>query len=270
MGKSVVVVPLHSQILRDGPSAIDLERHIVQRYRREGCDGIFLSDITYLGVRMPVSQVLRSLVPDRCFCVVDGAQAINHRPINLTRLGCDLYLAGTQKWLRSYHPLRIALVGRERNARSIANMTRSNRHRFDPLFQFCEAMDGNDFESFGETVNVSALITATGALDEAMTHRVPLNHLWQVVANNTRTLANWFEGNAWNPISCGDLQSGILLLQHRKPISGDHTRLRFGMAQSGIVASAFPGSLVRLSMPRFTLPLKHMTLLLKGLSSLSS
>jgi hypothetical protein len=146
----------------------------------------------------------------------------------------------------------------------------ANRLPCDPLFHFCEAMDGNNFESFGESVNVSALIAARGALEEAMTHRVPLSHHWQVAANNTRTLADWFEGNAWSPIQYGDLQSGILLLQHRKPLSSDHTRLRFVMAQSGIVASAFPGSLVRLSMPRFTLPLNYMTLLLKGLSSLSN
>lgn len=270
LGKSVVVVPLYSDLLRDRRSAVDFTSRIVQRFRVEGCDGIFLSDITHLGIRMPAHQVLASLVPNCSFSVVDGAQALNHRPINLTRLGCDLYLAGTQKWLRSYYPLRIALAGRQRNAESIETTARSHSHLlpFDPLFNFCEAIASKDFGSFGETVNVSALISAAGALEEAMTNSLGIADVWRVVVRNAATLAKWFEGTNWAPITSDDSQSGILLLQHRTPIPGDHAKLRSGMAQIGIVASAFPDGLIRLSMPRFTLSIKNMTLLLKRLSSL--
>ena len=270
-GKSLVVVPLYADSLGDPPSADDLERRIVARYQKEGCDGIFLSDITYLGIRMPLTRILRSLASDCCFSVIDGAQAFNHRPINLTRLGCDFYLAGSQKWLRSYHPLRIAFVGRTLNACSIDSTTSSHVRQltFDPLSHFCEASDRSDVESFGETVNVSALIASAGALEQAMTDSLPLRDSWRVVMKNARKLAHWLDRSTWAPVTCRGSQSGILLLKHNDPIATDHAKLRHTMAQSGIIASAFPDGLIRLSMPRFTLSLKQMSLILKRLASLT-
>ena len=56
--------------------------------------------------------------------MVDGAQALGHRPIDLTELNCDLYLAGTQKWFQAYHKLRITFAGRAETVRLIQDTQR--------------------------------------------------------------------------------------------------------------------------------------------------
>ena len=70
--------------------------------QKTGPDGIFLSDINYLRVRLSVKEFLNVLsTAQQQFVALDGAQALGHRPINLAELYCDLYLAGTQKWFQA-------------------------------------------------------------------------------------------------------------------------------------------------------------------------
>ena len=140
--KSLHVVSLKDQVLHDGLDENDLIEQIVAAYQQRGCDAIFLSDITYLGVRLPLERILTRLDEDCRFSVVDGAQAFNQRPVDLSRLACDLYLAGSQKWLCSYHPLRMAFVGRQRNAEQIENIATGTDAKRDALFNFCRCLEG--------------------------------------------------------------------------------------------------------------------------------
>ena len=213
--KSLHLVSLKDRVIHDEINDDDLIALIVSAYEQRGCDAIFLSDISYLGVRLPIERILARLGKHSRFSVIDGAQAFNQRPVDLSRLGCDLYLAGTQKWFCAYHPLRMAFVGNchAEWTESVVNRMEAKR---DALFNFCRCLEGCPQIAYGETVNVSALIAAAGALQQ-MTNR-PANRftLWQRLTGNAATLGSWLAESSFVPvISSLSLQSGIMLLKDR-------------------------------------------------------
>ena len=166
---------------------------LLQRYyQKSSCDGIFLSDISYLGMRLPLKQFVGSIPSARSpFVVVDGAQALNHRPVDLSVLDCDLYLIGTQKWFQSYHPLRIALVARKRNVSLIEQVrTRSKESSVgaDPLFAFCDTIQSGNFTASGETVNIAGLITAAGSLWQHQHSGQTKRNKWHARVSNAKAL----------------------------------------------------------------------------------
>ena len=157
-------VPLREFIRKPSVVKTDVVDYIVEYLQRHDCDGIFLSDITYDGIRLPVHELLRCLRArgSRPFAVIDGAQAFGQSPLDLGALNCDLYLAGTQKWLGAYHPLRLAFVANKDNLSSIQAVAASfpTDSTPDPLNRFTQSLEDNSFSSFGETVNLSAIIAA--------------------------------------------------------------------------------------------------------------
>ena len=66
------------QMVFDGSADIDAVSQVVtEAYRAHACDGLFLSDISYLGVRMPVRQIINGVARyQRPFAAIDGAQAV--------------------------------------------------------------------------------------------------------------------------------------------------------------------------------------------------
>ena len=235
-------------------------RHLCDAYQRFRCDGLFLSDITYLGIELPVEEVLSALTRFHpSFVVVDGAQSLHQRTVDLSRLPCDLYLAGTQKWFGAYHPLRLAYIGRRTNEASIEQTVRdlsSDGAHPDALFNFCHAVEQGDFASLGETVNISSLIAAAGALRQAHWEASLRHDQWHTVLKNARSLADWLGGESFRPLRPHEsLGSGILLLSAKRPKAHSATRVRTTLARYGIIASAFPKGILRLSMPRHYLSL---------------
>jgi len=86
------VVRLKRMVFNSSANVDAVVQAFVQTYRAHDCDGLFLSDINYLGVRIPVRQIIHGLAPyRRPFVVVDGAQALGQRPVNIQGLECDLY-----------------------------------------------------------------------------------------------------------------------------------------------------------------------------------
>ena len=215
-GKSLHVVPLKNWIFTNRVGVCDIVQRIKRAYQRYDCDGLFLSDISYLGIRLPVVEIMHAIGSHNNFSVIDGAQALNQRPIELSRLGCDLYLAGTQKWLCSYHPLRIALVSRHDNVPTIKDVAAARRHgtrRTDALFNFCQTIENSGFVSYGETVNVSSLIAAAGAVGYMLSRPSPLDQRWRTRKDNALALVGGLASRVWRPLlQCESVRSGILLL----------------------------------------------------------
>ena len=55
--------------------------------------------ITTTGLRMPIREIAALARSRGALCVVDGAQAIGHVPVDVRALGCDAYAACGHKWL---------------------------------------------------------------------------------------------------------------------------------------------------------------------------
>ena len=190
-------------------------------------------------------------------------------------MGCDLYLTGTQKWLCSYHPLRIALVGRHDNVAAINDVARARPHstrRTDALFDFCQTIEGSGFVSYGETVNVSSLIAAAGAVGYMLNRPSPLDQRWRTERDNALALVGRLASRVWRPmLQSASLQSGILLLCQPKFDCVDFcSRARRSLANRGVIASTFPGGIIRLSMPSFHLTPKQLSIITRGLAHLAA
>jgi aspartate aminotransferase-like enzyme len=267
--KSLHVVLLKDRVIHDEIDDDDLIELIVSAYEQRGCDAIFLSDISYLGVRLPIERILARLGKHSRFSVIDGAQAFNQRPVDLNRLGCDLYLAGTQKWFCSYHPLRMAFVGNHCHAEWTERIVNRTDAKRDALFNFCRCLEGRPQTAYGETVNVSALIAAAGALYQMTSRPADRFTLWQRLTENTTTLGSWLAESPFVPVvSSTSLQSGIMLLKDRHSADDAQELQRGDLAKCGLIASAFKGGLLRLSMPTILFSFHQMSTIERALHQL--
>ncbi len=268
----LIEIQLRDLVQNDLSTKADVLESIMLALQRNACDGVFLSDITYKGTRLPVEEVLAQFEGcETCpFTVIDGAQAFHQRPLSLKKLKCDLYLTGSQKWFGAYHPMRMAFVASEDNLQAIeATASELSKHSdTDPFFRFIRSLEVADFASFGETVNLSALIVAAGALRQAEREAAALHDPWDVLRTNTQSLASWIEGHGWYVRQHASLGSGILLLtSSRKSEDRSSIALKQQLGLEGIIASVFPDGSLRLSMPRFYLPLSLQTKVLCALKN---
>jgi selenocysteine lyase/cysteine desulfurase len=51
------------------------------------------------GLRMPIAEIVKLARAHDILCVVDGAQAVGHVPVDVRALGCDAYATSGHKWL---------------------------------------------------------------------------------------------------------------------------------------------------------------------------
>lgn len=188
-GKQLHVARERQQVLSGSVAKTALIEKVVDAYREGGFDGLFLSDVTHTGVRMPSREILQAIpaaVRPR-FTVIDGAQALAHRPLRLDAIGADLYLAGAQKWFGDYHPLRMAFVSPD--AGDVRHAMRSlivSSRVFDPLYELLEGVERGMQSRFGETVNLVALMTAAGALAQWNADSSQVQRTWRIRQYNRR------------------------------------------------------------------------------------
>jgi selenocysteine lyase/cysteine desulfurase len=268
----LIEIPLRGLVRNELSTKSDVLEFIMLALQRNACDGMFLSDITYEGTRLPVVELLTACqrLVQRPFAIIDGAQAFRQRPLSLNKLNCDLYLAGSQKWLGAYHPLRMVFVASDVNQRTIeTTATNLSKHsNADALFRFTRSLERADFASFGETVNLSALVVAAGALRQAEREAATLHHPWEVLRTNAQSLSSWVEGHGWHVRQHVSLGSGIVLLTSSRKCGNRSSRaLKQQLGLEGIIASAFPDGNLRLSMPRFDLSLSLQTRILCALDN---
>ena len=267
----VHVAALNHLVTCDFSSSDEIAEYLKREYERKRCNGLFLSDISYLGVRLPIAKLLSEIEPE--YVVIDGAQAIHHRQVDLTELPCDLYLAGTQKWLHAYQPLRCAVVARKQHAVAINRIVASLRmgHQVDALFQFCERLKSAELLPFGSTVNVSPLICAAGALHQAHQELERSHRIWDIPIANTRLFANWMEDSPWRPLRLHPtLSSGIIrLIPTLQSSRMPGLLIRRVLTRLGIVATAYEDGTLRFSMPKSHLSLQQLSEILRALIHVS-
>ena len=253
-GKSLHVLPVRQKVLAGKCDRRTLSKMIVSAYFKFNCEGLFLSDITHTGVRIPYEEVLRLIqhIQRPHFTVIDGAQALGQRPVQLDSGDVDLYLAGTQKWFGGYHPLRLAFIASQAtDASGLMQSMLAKRLLSDPLATFCQSVSAGNWSPFGETVNLSALITAAGALAGWRESPHLIAKRW-----DNRRLNRHLALDAVAPFACSvvdeSLTAGIALLRMNRINQASlksRTSLREALGQQHIVASEPLRGFVRLAMP---------------------
>lgn len=257
-GRSLHVSQVRRLVLEGGLDDIGLIERLAHDYERHQCDGVFLSDIATTGVRMPLERLIAAFqaIERPRAIVIDGAQALNHRPLQLAKLPVDLYLSGVHKWLGGYHPLRVGFVSRDSDEVSaILRQLIARRHVSDPLHEFCAALEGASMMRFGETVNVTPLLTTAGALDYWRQHPLAADERWRVRCENRLRFLN--ENVSETATTFHDsLAAGIALVRlgNRGSDPRVAANLRPMLAGMGIVASEPLRGLARFSMPCEPLP----------------
>lgn len=274
-GKQLHVTRVRQQVLTCSLAKTALIEKVVDAYREGGSDGLFLSDVTHTGVRMPSREIIQAIpaaVRPR-FTVIDGAQALAHRPLRLDSLGADLYLAGTQKWFGGYHPLRMAFVSADAgDVRTAMRNLIVSGLVCDPLYELLEAVEMGMQSRFGETVNLVALMTAAGALAQWNADASQVQHTWRIRQYNRRQVIRSVSQVATSVIH-ESLASGSLLLQvgpARREAFTFRNSLRQDLAQYQIVASEPLPGLVRLAMPSQQIRPQWTARLREALRSISS
>ncbi|HYT87565.1 MAG TPA: aminotransferase class V-fold PLP-dependent enzyme [Gemmataceae bacterium] len=240
---------------RQGLQATEFVRSVASRYRREQCEGLFLSAVSFEGVRLPVAQIVASLSdvrPPR-FVVVDGAQALAHVPGDLP--ACDVYLAGCHKWLGAGHPLGLAFHPRpssQEYLRNLANEMVINGDLEDPLLLFAAQLENHRLEPFSETVSFAGLFScAAAAAANLADPLVPATRLQSRLAN-ADAVAEAARPSGWEPLLPDTpFRSGILLLQGRAPgvRAAPAEEVRAGFQRHGVAVTTYPEGVARVSLP---------------------
>lgn len=262
-GRTLTKLTLREAVLRDGATDVELVERIVAEYRRADCDGLFLSAVTFQGVRMPLPAIIQALGPrDRPrFTVVDGAQAVNHIPLGLAAGYCDLLLTGCHKWLRAYHPLGLAFcchAATENHIRQTCADMRRRRELDDPLLAFSSQLETGERENFSETVNLGPMFTAAAAVRRMLASPRAKRAEFASQVDNADRVAERASSAGWRPMRPADpMRSGILLLEPRSPgtCSAPPDVLRERLLAAGVALTTYEGATVRASFP--DLPLSH-------------
>jgi selenocysteine lyase/cysteine desulfurase len=85
--------------------------------------------ITTTGLRMPVAEIAALARARGALCVVDGAQALGHVPVDVRALGCHAYAASGHKWLLGPKGTGLLYISRDAEDR-IQPVQREEGRRF--------------------------------------------------------------------------------------------------------------------------------------------
>jgi selenocysteine lyase/cysteine desulfurase len=140
-GRCVTTVPVLQDILEARVGEDELVERLRAEFLRRGCDGLFLTAVSNRGIRLPIERVVRAIeaAVEVRFVVLDGAQDFCHVSADLRNEYCDLYLAGSHKWLRAYHPMGLGFYGHRRSRSYIETVLAhllGNGELDDPLLSF--------------------------------------------------------------------------------------------------------------------------------------
>ena len=251
----LTTLSLRKRILKDKLQPDELVEQVVRSFLRHGCDGLFLPAVDNLGVRLPVERIVRAIKErtELRFVAVDGAQALGHVPLDLDEQYCDFLIAGCHKWLCAYHPMGIGFYGHPRSVgyieQTIGRLQRQGSLD-DPLIRFLGELSGKAPTRYGESVNLAPLFSCQGALQD--TGRDDPTFVLPRRVANADQLVTLLGDHGWKPLRPADgLRSGILLLRstagHLQRLSPDVLRLR--LHEVGLAVSAYPGGVVRVSLP---------------------
>jgi hypothetical protein len=255
-GRRLVCVPVGQLLFEDLATGGDLIERLAAGYRRSGADGLYLTEITHHGVRLPVARLVRLLAGGGHprFIVVDAAQVPGHAPLDLDSGPADLCLAGCHKWVGSGLPLSLAVAPNSRSrglVREVVDSLLHARRLDDPLFRFAKLLSGGDLERLGGTVNLAPLFTACASVSVRLGGAESADARFGRRLDSRRVLSVLAHEAGWEPVGVHpDLQSGILLM--RAPGKAGRVpadRLRSCFRRHGVAVTAFPDGIVRVSLP---------------------
>ena len=144
----ITTIAIRRKVFRENIDADALAELLTREFQRQRCDGLFLPLVDNLGVRMPVEQIVNR-IRETCelrFVAIDGAQAIGHVPLDLDRNYCDLFIAGTHKWLRAFHGMGIGFAPNPGSQSYITNSLKrwqEDGSLNDPLLAFSKELECN-------------------------------------------------------------------------------------------------------------------------------
>lgn len=245
-------------LLCDGKTSEDeLIETVKARFLAADCDGLFLTAVSHLGVRLPVERLVKTLETARPLriVVIDGAQDFCHVSADLSHEYCDLYLASCHKWLEGFHPMGLGFYGRRRSLARIETLLGhmlASGELDDPLLSFTSQLETGVLDGDTETVNLIPLFTCQGAATDAIERVDSLAAILQSRQDNLITAALLAESCGWQArLPTEPFRSGILLLQAERASIRRKTpsEIRGAFSKKGVALTAYNNGFVRLSMP---------------------
>lgn len=248
------VTHIRDEVLSGTISRAEVIRRIAQTFAAGRHDALVVSSVSHEGVRLPLARLVSAIraVNPSALVVVDGAQEFAHVPTSLSKAPCDIYLAGCHKWLSAYQPLAIAVLPNPRTAGLIqADLCGSPVN--DSLFQYLSWLEGHTSDELIETINVTPLVCAWGAISD-LVDRSHFTHFYgfRRRLQNARRLAaeaSTFGWTASRPLP--GLRSGILLLNPFEALRHDLPAavLQRRFARFGVLLTVLTEGTIRVSFP---------------------
>jgi hypothetical protein len=253
--KCVTTVPVLQDILAARVSEDEVVERLRAEFLRRGCDGLFLTAVSNRGIRLPVERAVRSIeaAAEVRFVVLDGAQDFCHVSADLRNEYCDLYLAGSHKWLRAYHPMGLGFYGHRRSRSYIETVLAhllGSGELDDPLLTFSGQLEQGALNGTAETVSLACLFACQGAADDALAATPPA--LLPQRLSNWTAAADVALATGWRPLRPGPaFRSGILLLETERNSArlASAEEVREAFYSRGVALTAYPDGVIRLSMP---------------------
>ena len=256
-GNTVTTVPVRQCLLQDRATHEQIIDRLTEAFVASSCDGLFLPAIDNLGNRIPITETVEAIQQqaEMRFVVVDGAQAFCHAPFSMQSGVCDIFIAGCHKWLRSYHPMGVAISGRKRSHDIVSRYSQSAIASFeidDPLLRFGDQLESNSTDGYSETVSITPMISCRGALQDRLGETVNGRQAHSVRRLNSDRVASVVDGTGWRPLRPTEsLCTGILLLQSQQPTvrNSDPEAIRQTFQKNGLILTTYRDGIIRLSMP---------------------
>ncbi|MCC7333551.1 MAG: aminotransferase class V-fold PLP-dependent enzyme [Pirellulaceae bacterium] len=252
-GNRIHKVAVRREILQGRLAPSELIERLAEQFASLQCDGLFLPLVDNLGLHLPAPDIAFRIrrQSEMRFCVIDGAQAFRHVPLELDRDYCDFMVAGCHKWLCAHNPMGLGILGRNSSRDFItASLTRwlKNGTVDDPLMVYSQELITGEHFPFGETAPILPLLTANAATvdaSESASEDSP--------EQSRRDVIDCVRQAGWTVVSPeSDYASRILLIRpahvHRGPATASH-QLRRLLLEHQIAATTYDGSLVRLALP---------------------
>ena len=256
------VVSVENSILSGKATRESVAERIAKEYRRLNCDGLFLPAVSHFGINLPIETIARNLraTDGLRFFVLDASQAAGQIRLESLVKAADFAFFGTHKWLRSLTPLGIGTLGRHESRAFILDSGKRWLHKGlvqDPLWQF---LDDERELVFGETVNLTPIFCAAGAIHDAGGDTACLHNHWGDVASSFH--------NGWKKLPIAEcLQSKIMMLQ-REMKCWDKQSLRRAFAKQGVSVTTYADGKCRLSIPPSGLCKNSIEILNSAISSI--
>lgn len=264
------VCRLRSHLRAKRPSPVWLNELVSHVCPSDGDYGLVLPMVSHHGVALPVRNIQDRLKASHAphLVVVDAAQAVGHKPVELSSGWCDLLIAGAHKWLGAYHPLGFG-VARDASFAAAVPRLLANRSIEDPLLQLSCELAGGLRVRHGETANLAPLLAAQGALDDALA-RGARNELAGRLRNR-RLVARVLRDERWRiDQTADDRRHAILVARPPRRSTAESADILSVMQRHRITATVYADLKVRFAMPTSPLTVRDRHRLAAALSELGA